>query len=124
LVETLSLEWNQKPIDINIVSPGSFKVPRTELANGKCLSGADFDRLFELVSFLLSDDSDGFSGKWVSAQNDDLATMRKRKLMNESVSGLWVLRNTGSGEPDFVPETISKKIKYKAASLLRRLARS
>jgi len=80
LVETLALEWEQEPIDINIVAPGSHRVPRKSLSPNSVLESTEFDNLYDMVSFLLSKESDGFTGKWVSAQIHQVEFLKKNLL--------------------------------------------
>lgn len=113
LVETLSIEWVQEPIDINIIAPGSHRIPRSSLQGKTILESPEFEKLFQMVSFLLSNQSDGFSGKWVSAQihpvdflrtnlstliaNPDEFTLRpKTPIMGETEKKQSVLRRLKS----------------------------
>jgi len=68
LVETLSLEWSNEPIDINILAPGSHRIPRSNLVGTNILNSPEFENLLNMIAFLISEQSDGFTGKWVSAQ--------------------------------------------------------
>lgn len=77
LVETLSIEWVNQPVDINIVAPGSHRIPRSNLQGKTILESPEFEKLFQTISFLLSNESDGFSGKWVSAQIHTVDFLRK-----------------------------------------------
>lgn len=109
LVETLAEEWRGKAIDINSIAPGALSTRMTEELVGKGADAAgeaeiavaratlsagreNFDRLGRLVDFLLSADSDGISGKLISApwdpwekfgeqrerlQKSDLLTLRR-----------------------------------------------
>lgn len=94
LVETLATEWQELPIDINILAPGSintgmtheilelgpqiagdaeYKRALSQLENG----GDSLENLISMVQFLISSGSDGISGRFISAQWDD-----QTKLLN------------------------------------------
>jgi 3-oxoacyl-[acyl-carrier protein] reductase len=109
LVETLAEEWADVPIDINAIAPGALPTRMIEEIVGlgpatageaeiaaarETLAQGDkgFERVGELVDFLLSSKSDGISGKLISApwdpwekfpeyrdrlQNTDLFTLRR-----------------------------------------------
>jgi 3-oxoacyl-[acyl-carrier protein] reductase len=87
LAETLSVEWTDLAIDINIVAPGAINTAMTrdivelgpqrageeeyrralaQLENG----GDSLAKLHEWVRFLVSEDSDGTTGRFISAQWD------------------------------------------------------
>ena len=87
LVETLAEEWRRDAIDINSIAPGSLPTRMTEeiLRKGADAAGEaeiaaaretlragaeNFERLGRLVDFLLSPQSDGISGKLISAPWD------------------------------------------------------
>ena len=88
LVETLAAEWQGQPLDINAVAPGAIFTRMTEqvLASGAAAAGkAEFEsagklsrdknsgkleKVLGLVEFLLSENSDGISGKLISAPWD------------------------------------------------------
>jgi len=87
LVETLAAEWQGQPLDINAVAPGAIFTRMTEeiLARGAGLAGQqEFEsarklsrdnsdklgKVLGLVEFLLSEKSDGISGKLISAPWD------------------------------------------------------
>lgn len=87
LVETLAEEWREEAIDLNAIAPGTLPTRMTdeviragtevageaEVASARrTLAGghAGFDRLGDLIEFLLSADSDGVTGKLISAQWD------------------------------------------------------
>jgi NAD(P)-dependent dehydrogenase (short-subunit alcohol dehydrogenase family) len=84
LVETLAEEWREEPIDINSIAPGTVPTRMTEdvlrvgaeaageteitVARATLVSGPEsFERIGRLVDFLLSPESDGISGKLISA---------------------------------------------------------
>ncbi len=93
LVETLAAEWQDFRIDINILAPGSINTGMThqilelgpeiagdadkralqQLENG----GDSLEKVLSMVRFLVSNESDGISGRFISAQWDD-----QRKLLN------------------------------------------
>jgi NAD(P)-dependent dehydrogenase (short-subunit alcohol dehydrogenase family) len=87
LVETLAQEWHDLPIDINAVAPGALPTRLTEevLALGEERAGsqeyaaaqktlaageAGFEKIGALVEYLLHPDSDGISGRLLSAPWD------------------------------------------------------
>ncbi|MFO1488354.1 MAG: SDR family oxidoreductase [Verrucomicrobiota bacterium] len=88
LVETLAVEWKGQPIDINAIAPGAIFTKMTEevLARGATLSGqkefeganktsrednaAKLEKVRGLVEMLLSSQSDGISGRLLSAPWD------------------------------------------------------
>ena len=87
LVETLAAEWQTQTLDINAVAPGAIFTKMTEqvLASGAAVAGkkefesasklsrdnaATLDKVLGLVEFLLSEKSNGISGKLLSAPWD------------------------------------------------------
>jgi 3-oxoacyl-[acyl-carrier protein] reductase len=87
LVETLAAEWTDLSIDINIVAPGAINTAMTRevvdmgpqrtgeeeyhRAKAQLDSGGDsLVKLHETIRFLISDDSDGVTGRFISAQWD------------------------------------------------------
>ena len=87
LTETLAAEWADLPIDINIVAPGAINTAMTEEVVGLGpdragraeferaerqlqSEGDSVDKLHRMIRFLLSPQSDGLSGKFLSAQWD------------------------------------------------------
>ncbi len=108
LVETLAAEWQGRPPDINAVAPGAIFTRMTEevLARGEKLAGSDefagasklsrdnaarLEKVLGLVEFLLSEQSDGISGKLISAPWDPWSDFSKFRdeLMK---SDLYTLR--------------------------------
>lgn len=96
LVETLAAEWSGLPIDINAVAPGAINTAMTEevLALGpavvgerefaaaekqKSNGGASLDKVVSLVDFLLAVDSDGITGRLISAPWDPWAGLAHHK---------------------------------------------
>ena len=94
LVETLAIEWRGLPIDINILAPGSINTGMTHeiLELGPEVAGDDeykralqqlenggdsLEKVLSMVRFLVSNESDGISGRFISAQWDD-----QRRLMS------------------------------------------
>jgi NAD(P)-dependent dehydrogenase (short-subunit alcohol dehydrogenase family) len=92
LVENLAVEWTGLPVDINAVAPGAINTAMTQetarlgperagrgeyeaaqrqLAEG----GQSIEKVRGLVEFLLSEKSDGISGRLLSAQWDDWANL-------------------------------------------------
>jgi NAD(P)-dependent dehydrogenase (short-subunit alcohol dehydrogenase family) len=96
LVETLAAEWQGQPADINAIAPGAIFTRMTEevLARGAGLAGrnefesagklsrdnaAKLEKVLGLVETLLSPQSDGVSGRLISAPWDpwqNLAALR------------------------------------------------
>jgi NAD(P)-dependent dehydrogenase (short-subunit alcohol dehydrogenase family) len=87
LVETLAAEWESQPMDINAIAPGAIYTQMTEqvLIRGENLVGKkEFDsasklprdnseklqKVLGLIQFLLSDKSDGITGRLIAAQWD------------------------------------------------------
>lgn len=86
LVETLAQEWQDRALDINAVAPGAIATRMTEeaIAAGpekagkeyqqalqtKKSGGASLEKVAALVQYLLSSESDGLSGKIISAAWD------------------------------------------------------
>jgi len=90
LVETLAVEWKDTPVDINAISPGAINTAMTretvsmgpELAGRAEFEGAQrrlaegaqsIEKVHGIVEFLLSEKSDGITGRLLSAQWDDWA---------------------------------------------------
>lgn len=102
LVETLAAEWIDLPIDINIVAPGAINTAMTRdvvamgpqsageeeyrRARAQLESGGDsLIKLHEMVRFLVSEDSDGITGRFISAQWDPWKNFHEfREQLNES----------------------------------------
>jgi NAD(P)-dependent dehydrogenase (short-subunit alcohol dehydrogenase family) len=118
LVETLATEWQQKPVDINAIAPGAVATRMTEevLAAGSThagqkeidqaskLSGDDsktLERIRGLVEFLLSEKSDGISGKLISAPWDPWPNLQEHRD-ELAKSDIYCLRR-------IVPEDRGKK---------------
>ncbi len=98
LVETLAEEWRAEGIDINAIAPGALPTRMTDevIRAGASAAGesevagakrtldagdAGFARMGDLVDFLLSAESDGISGRLLSAPWDQwskLPTVRER----------------------------------------------
>jgi len=97
LVETLAVEWTDLAIDINIVAPGAintamtrdivelgpqrageeeYRRARAQLEHG----GDSLAKLHEWVRFLISKDSDGITGRFISAQWDARETVIRAVL--------------------------------------------
>ena len=103
LVETLAAEWTGNPPDINAIAPGAIFTKMTEevLARGEKLAGsrefesaaklqrdnsAKLEKVLGLVEMLLSPQSDGISGKLISAPWDpwqNLATLREDLMKSD-----------------------------------------
>jgi len=107
LVETLAAEWHGSPLDINAVAPGAIFTRMTEqvLARGAALAGqAEFEsasnlsrdncgkleQVFGLVEFLLSEKSDGITGKLISAVWDPWEKLHEFK--KDLGSDIYTLR--------------------------------
>ena len=118
LVEMLASEWQGNPPDINAIAPGAIFTKMTEevLARGEKLAGqkefesaakmqrdnsAKLEKVLGLVEFLLSEKSDGISGKLISAPWDpwqNLAALREELMKSD----IYTLRR-------IVPEDRGKK---------------
>ncbi len=118
LVEMLAAEWQGNPPDINAVAPGAIFTKMTEevLARGEKLAGLkEFEsaakmpqdnseklqKVLGLVEFLLSEKSDGISGKLISAPWDpwqNFLTLRDELVKSD----IYTLRR-------IVPEDRGKK---------------
>lgn len=89
LVETLSVEWAGEPIDINAIAPGAINTDMTDevirlgpqntgqkeyeqALKQKEFGGSAMEKVGVLVDFLLSRESDGISGKLLSAPWDSI----------------------------------------------------
>lgn len=96
LAETLSEEWRQFAVDINIIAPGAIntamtrevidlgseRAGREEHARAvKQLSGGGdpIENVYLMVQFLLSRQSDGITGRFLSAQWDERERLRRFK---------------------------------------------
>jgi len=107
LVETLAAEWVGQPTDINAIAPGAIFTRMTEqvLARGEKFAGqkefefasklsrdnsAKLGKVLGLVEFLLSEKSDGISGKLISAQWDPWEGLRELKA--DLNSDIYTLR--------------------------------
>lgn len=92
LVETLAVEWAGLPMDINAIAPGAINTAMTRetVSRGPELSGRaeyeaaqrqlaeggqSIEKVWALVDFLLSEKSDGITGRLLSAQWDDWAAL-------------------------------------------------
>jgi len=110
LVETLAAEWTDLPIDINIVAPGAINTAMTQevvklgpqstgeeesrRAHAQLESGGDsLAKLHEMVRFLISEASDGLSGRFISAQWDKPETIL-RSIRDPSRSEEFTLRRS------------------------------
>ena len=88
LVENLAMEWTGLPVDINAIAPGAIltDMTRETVARGADLAGREeydaarrhldeggqsLERAVGLVRWLLSEASDGITGRLLSAQWDD-----------------------------------------------------
>jgi NAD(P)-dependent dehydrogenase (short-subunit alcohol dehydrogenase family) len=118
LVETLATEWKDQSLDINAVAPGAIFTKMTEqvLASGPAAAGkkefeqasklsrdnaATLDKVFGLVGFLLSEKSDGISGRLLSALWDPWSTLDQHRD-EITTSDIYTLRR-------IVPEDRGKK---------------
>jgi NAD(P)-dependent dehydrogenase (short-subunit alcohol dehydrogenase family) len=106
-METLALELKNTGIDINCVSPGLLP---TRLGNKNDVlledRAAIFQKPVDLITFLASDESNGISGKLISAQWDrwDLFAEHKDEIMN---SNAYTLRRITGKDCDFEWDDIS-----------------
>lgn len=104
LVETLAAEWHAEPIDINAVAPGAIftKMTKQILESGADLTGqrefesasllpqdntGKLENVLGLVELLISPQSDGISGRLISAPWDPWQNlpMRREELMNSDI---------------------------------------
>jgi 3-oxoacyl-[acyl-carrier protein] reductase len=107
LVETLAAEWQGNPPDINAIAPGAIFTKMTEqvLTSGEELAGqsefacasklsrdnsTSLEKVLGLVEFLLSEKSDGISGKLISAPWDAWQKFpaRRDELMKSDIYAL------------------------------------
>jgi len=118
LVETLATEWKDQPLDINAVAPGAIFTKMTEqvLNAGAASVGkkefeqasklsrdnaAALEKVFGLVEFLLSENSNGISGRLLSAPWDPWPSLAKHRD-ELAASDIYTLRR-------IVPEDRGKK---------------
>ncbi len=118
LVETLAMEWKDQPLEINAVAPGAIFTKMTEqvLASGAAVAGlqefesasklsrdnaANLEKVLSLVEFLLSEKSDGISGRLLSAPWDPWPTLDQHRD-ELAASDIYTLRR-------IVPEDRGKK---------------
>jgi NAD(P)-dependent dehydrogenase (short-subunit alcohol dehydrogenase family) len=102
LVETLAAEWQGESPDINAIAPGAIftKMTGQILQSGEKFAGKkEFEqasklprdnseklaKVFGLVEFLLSEKSDGISGKLISAQWDSWQNVSRAELMKSEI---------------------------------------
>jgi 3-oxoacyl-[acyl-carrier protein] reductase len=102
LTETLAVEWRNLPVNINAIAPGAINTAMTQEivraggAAGKEVAaaqkqletgGQSLEKVVGLVEFLLSPESDGLSGKLLSAQWDDWKSFagRREELMKSDI---------------------------------------
>jgi NAD(P)-dependent dehydrogenase (short-subunit alcohol dehydrogenase family) len=107
LVETLAVEWQGQPLDINAIAPGAVFTRMTEqvLARGAAAAGkkefeqasgqprenaAQLEKVLGLIEFLLSSRSDGITGRLISAQWDPWEKLDEFK--NDLNSDIYTLR--------------------------------
>jgi NAD(P)-dependent dehydrogenase (short-subunit alcohol dehydrogenase family) len=117
LVETLAAEWQGQPFDINAIAPGAIFTQMTEqvLKSGAQAAGkkefeqaskqsrdntVPLEKVLGLVEFLLSEKSDGISGKLISAAWDPWGKLREFKT--DLNGDIYTLRR-------IVPEDRGKK---------------
>jgi NAD(P)-dependent dehydrogenase (short-subunit alcohol dehydrogenase family) len=108
LVETLAGEWSEQRIDINAVAPGAVHTAMTEeivylgpevSGNNEFLKAKElteggnsgYDQIVGLVCFLLSSQSDGVTGRLISAQWDPWASLHEH-LDELEKSDIYCLR--------------------------------
>jgi NAD(P)-dependent dehydrogenase (short-subunit alcohol dehydrogenase family) len=118
LVETVAVEWQQKPIDINAIAPGAVftRMTKEVLFAGPERSGqkeidqanklprdntATLKRVFDLITFLLSENSDGITGRLISAPWDPWSRLQEYKG-ELAASDIFTLRR-------IIPEDRGKK---------------
>ncbi len=108
LVETIAAEAHGQPLDINAVAPGAINTRLTDevIALGprvagqaeydtavkqKAAGGAPLDRALGLVDFLLSEKSDGITGRLLAAPWDPWPTL-DRHAAALAASDIYTLR--------------------------------
>ena len=113
LVETLAEEWKQFPIDINIVAPGAINTAMTRevISLGPAKSGREeyaratkqldsggdsIENVEVMIRFLLSRQSDGITGRFLSAQWDRIEQLLPARD-SLAMSDLYTLRRVASG---------------------------
>jgi NAD(P)-dependent dehydrogenase (short-subunit alcohol dehydrogenase family) len=118
LVETIAEETRGQPFDINAIAPGAINTRLTDevIALGptvagaaeyaaavkqKAAGGAPLDRALGLVEFLLSEKSDGISGRLLAAPWDPWATLDAHAA-DLAASDIYTLRR-------IVPEERNRK---------------
>jgi len=116
LVENLAAEWVGVPVDINALAPGAINTAMTsetvrlgpELAGAAefeaaqrqlAAGGQSIEKVDGLVDFLLSEKSDGLTGRLLSAQWDDWLKLCEQRAMLEQ-SDIYQLRRILPGERD------------------------
>ena len=113
LAETLAEEWKQFPIDINIVAPGAINTAMTreilDLGPAKAgpeeytramkqlgSGGDSIANIERMIRFLLSGQSDGISGRFISAQWDRIEQLLAARD-SLARSDLYTLRRIADG---------------------------
>lgn len=108
LIETLAEEWRDAAIDINTIAPGAIHTAMSEqiLTLGEEVVGqkefaqavqqmargdAPLEKVLGLVNFLLSPDSNGITGKLISAQWDPWESLH-RHLEDLQKTDVYTLR--------------------------------
>jgi len=116
LVETIAEEERDRPLDINAVAPGAINTRLTDevIAFGssvvgqaeydaalkqKLNGGASLERALDLVEWLLSADSDGISGKLLSAPWDPWPTLGPQASLLAK-SDVYTLRRVLPADPN------------------------
>ena len=96
LIETVAAEERDRPLDINVIAPGAIDTRLTDeiLSLGsdvvgpaeyiaaqslKASDGSSLVKALDLVEWLLSPESDGISGRLLSAQWDSWSALAKHK---------------------------------------------
>jgi NAD(P)-dependent dehydrogenase (short-subunit alcohol dehydrogenase family) len=118
LVETIAAETRGQPLDINAIAPGAINTRLTDevIALGPDVAGADefatavkqkaagnssLERALGLVEFLLSEKSDGISGRLLAAPWDPWPTLGEH-MTDLAASDIYTLRR-------IVPEERNRK---------------
>lgn len=118
LVETIAEEMRGQPYDINAIAPGAINTRLTDevIAKGPAIvgeaeyaaalkqkqtGGSSLARALDLVEYLLSEKSDGISGRLISAPWDPWETLHT-KAADLAASDIYTLRR-------IVPEERGKK---------------
>ncbi len=108
LVETIAEELREQSLDINTIAPGAINTRMTDeiialgpkvvgqaeydlAAKQKAAGGASLDRALGLIDFLLSEKSNGITGKLIAAPWDPWLTLNQH-IVTLAQSDIYTLR--------------------------------